>query len=249
MQLGAQLYTVREYTQTLDDFALSLDRVAAIGYKTVQVSGTCAYEADWLSEQLKKRGLHCVLTHYSPDAMLEDAAAVAEKHKYFDCRHIGIGSMPGGMEKYGDFVANFNPVAKEFAKHDCLLMYHNHDAEFARSHGGQLYLEKLAEDFAPSELGFTLDTYWVQAGGGDPAWWIHELAGRVPCVHLKDMSFDGGQRMAAIYEGNMNFDAILKACEDAKTEYLLIEQDDCYGEDPFACLARSYENLKAKGLS
>jgi len=54
--------------------------------------------------------------------------------------------------------------------------------------------------------------------------------------------------MAPVYEGNMNFDAILAAAEDAGTEYALVEQDECYGEDPFACLARSYENLKAKGL-
>ena len=31
-------------------------------------------------------------------------------------------------------------------------------------------------------------------------------------------------------------------------EYLLVEQDDCYGEDPFECLRVSYQNLKARGL-
>ena len=74
------------------------------------------------------------------------------------------------------------------------------------------------------------------------------------CIHLKDMAFApgnglSGMRMAPVYEGNMNFDAILAAAEDAEVQYLLVEQDDCYGEDPFLCLTKSYANLKAVGLS
>ena len=42
MELGAQLFTLRDYCKTLPDFAETLTRVADMGYKTVQVSGTCA---------------------------------------------------------------------------------------------------------------------------------------------------------------------------------------------------------------
>ena len=73
-------------------------------------------------------------------------------------------------------------------------MYHNHHMEFARTgEGREIYLERFLRDFAPEELGFTLDTYWVQAGGGDPVQWLNRLAGRVPCVHLKDMAFADGR--------------------------------------------------------
>ena len=54
MQIGAQFYTVRNQCQTLDDFALTLRKVADIGYKTVQISGTCPYDAQWLKEQEEK---------------------------------------------------------------------------------------------------------------------------------------------------------------------------------------------------
>ena len=63
MQIGAQLYTVREHARNLDDFSETLKKIADIGYKTVQVSGTCAYEAAWLKEQLDANGLKCVITH------------------------------------------------------------------------------------------------------------------------------------------------------------------------------------------
>ena len=54
--------------------------------------------------------------------------------------------------------------------------------------------------------------------------------------------------MAVVGEGNMNFDGIIKASVDNGVEYALVEQDNCYGEDPFDCLKRSYEYLKAQGL-
>ena len=36
--------------------------------------------------------------------------------------------------------------------------------------------------------------------------------------------------------------------EEAGVKYVLIEQDDCFGKDPFECLKSSFEFLKSKGL-
>ena len=76
MQIGAQFYTVRNQCQTLDDFALTLRKVADIGYKTVQISGTCPFDAQWLKEQLDATGLKCVLTHIPAQRLQEEAAQV-----------------------------------------------------------------------------------------------------------------------------------------------------------------------------
>ncbi|HHV51107.1 MAG TPA: sugar phosphate isomerase/epimerase [Clostridiales bacterium] len=254
MEIGVQLYTVREYTKNLEDFAKTLERIADIGYRVVQVSGTCAYEPEWLKGQLDRLGLKCAITHYNIDRIAFDTDKVVDEHKQFGCEYIGIGCMKNalnnGMEDYKEFYRLYKPAGKRIAELGCKLMYHNHAFEFARTgKGGPIYLEKMAEDFSPEELGFTLDTYWVQAGGGNPVQWIKKLAGRVDCVHLKDMAYENGQqRMAPVYEGNIDFDSILEACEAAGTKYLLVEQDDCYGEDPFECLKKSYQNLRAKGL-
>ena len=107
-------------------------------------------------------------------------------------------------------------------------------------------MDHIAELFPADELGFTVDTFWVQAGGGDPAQWIEKLAGRVPCIHLKDFAY--GRKMAVVGEGNINFDRVLEKAAAGGTEYLLIEQDDCNGEDPFDCLQRSLKYLRARGI-
>lgn len=250
MEIGAQLYTVRSACQTPEDFALSLQKVAAIGYKTVQVSGTCDYEAGWLASELKKNGLRCVLTHIPADRLTADAAAVAKAHGVFGCHYVGLGYTPfhpdEAAAETAAFAEAFRPVAQTLLAGGRYFMYHNHDQEFIRF-GGRTVLEHLAEAIPAEEMGFTLDTFWVQAGGGDPARWLERLSGRVPCVHLKDYGY--GREMKALGEGNIDFDRVLEKAEAAGTAYLLVEQDDCGGEDPFACLQRSYDYLKAMGLS
>lgn len=248
MQIGAQLYTTREACQTLEGFAETLARVADIGYRTVQVSGTCPYEARWLKEQLDKNGLKCVLTHIPVPRLTGELDEVLREHDAFDCRCIGLGywgfSEEGGMT-LERWLATFPPIAKAIHDGGHYFMYHNHHNEF-RKIGGKLVLETLMEAVPPEEMGFTLDTYWVQVGGGDPAQWLERLAGRIPCIHLKDCGF--GQSMEVVGEGNINFDRVFEKAEAGGTKYMLVEQDDCHGEDPIDCLRRSYDYLKACGF-
>ncbi len=250
---GAQLYTVREYCKDLKGLETTLKKVADMGYTTVQLSGVCAYEPEWMAEKLSGNGLKCVLTHYDVNKIRTEPEKTVQEHKIFGCRRVGIGCMPGGLGKpsdYDDFVRGFRDAAARIKAAGGYLMYHNHNMEFMKAADGRLYIEKLADEFPADEMGFTLDTYWIQYGGGDPAAWIEKLSGRVPCIHLKDMScVDKQPRMAPVGDGNINFDRVLEKAEKAGTEYLLVEQDDCYGENPFDCLKRSYEYLKAQGIN
>ena len=86
MELGAQLFTLRDYCRNLEDFAETLKKVADMGYKTVQVSGTCAFEAQWLAEELKKNDLRCVITHTAMEKIRDLTETVIADHKTFKNR-------------------------------------------------------------------------------------------------------------------------------------------------------------------
>lgn len=256
MQIGAQFYTIRQSCQTLEGLAESMKRVADIGYKHIQLSGVCAYEADWMAEQLKNTGLTCQITHFSYDKIANATAETIAFHQTIGSHCIGIGSNPRGATPEGltQMAQELSGAIDMIAASGHQFMYHNHHMEFARfdAFEGKTFLEALCETFTPAQCGITLDTYWVQAGGADPAFWLRRLKGRVPCVHFKDMVFspaDNAVRMAAIGKGNMNYGEILKACEDAEVQYAFVEQDNCYDEDPFVCLKQSYDYLRAQGLS
>lgn len=245
MEIGAQFYTIRDFCKNTDDFAESLKKVADIGYKNVQISGTCELDPEWLKNELNKNGLMCVLTHTPSDKLLADPADVARDHDIFGCKYVGLGWFDFNESSCDNFIKEYGPVARALKNHGRYFMYHNHDQEFKKENG-KLIIERLAEITAPDEMGFTLDTFWVQAGGGDPAQWLERLSGRVPCIHLKDYAY--GRKMAVIGEGNINFDRVFEKAESAGTEYMLVEQDDCNGEDPFDCLKRSFEYLKSRGF-
>ena len=248
MQIGAQLYTTREACQTLEGFAQTLTKVADIGYRTVQVSGTCPFDANWLKEQLDRTGLQCVLTHTPPPRLLGELDRVMEEHTVFGCEYIGLGFWAFDPERdmsYEKFMETWPEVARRMHEGGKYFMYHNHDREFIHLDGKPIF-EHLLEKIPAQIMGFTVDTFWVQAGGGDPAQWLEKLSGRIPCIHLKDYAY--GRSMAVVGEGNINFDRVFEKAEAGGTKYMLVEQDDCHGEDPIDCLRRSYQYLKACGF-
>ena len=254
MKIGAQLFSVRSFCTTLEDLGETLRRVADIGYTSVQVSGTCAYTAEQLRPLLEAAGVTCDLTHYAYDKIVGETAATMAEHRAFGCENIGIGSMPGLFVPEPDvagaarlFVERTRPAARAVADGGMRLCYHNHAKEYETRVGDATVMEYLSDAFAPRELHFTLDTHWVARGGYDPVAEIRRLSGRLHCVHLKDLEAGTG-RFAPVGSGVLDFPAILAALEDAGTAFAFVEQDDCYGEDPFVCLRKSFDYLRAQGL-
>lgn len=246
MTLGAQLFTLREYTQTEADLDCSLGQVAEMGYKTVQISAIGPIPPERVRSLCDKHGLQIVLTHTDPGRILNDTQAVIKEHDILGCDYIGIGMMP---KKYASphwlwhFAADYKEAAKQIAAAGKLLMYHNHNIEFQKF-DGKLVMETLMESFSPDELGFTLDTYWVQMGGADVRAWMEKLSGRIPCIHLKDMAVNGWDPvMAPVGEGNLDFPGILETASRCGVKHLLVEQDTCQGS-PFGCLRTSFQNLQ-----
>ena len=110
MEIGAQFYTIRDYCKDLNSLEESLKKVAAIGYKTIQLSGVCAYDPAWIKEKLVENGLRCVLTHSPCDRMIAETEAVCAEHDVYDCKHIGIGYYD--IAKEGMFSMEVETIAK-----------------------------------------------------------------------------------------------------------------------------------------
>ena len=56
MKIGAQLFTIRNFTQTETDFARAMEKIAKIGYQVVQVSGIGPIEAKKVKAGLPQHG-------------------------------------------------------------------------------------------------------------------------------------------------------------------------------------------------
>ena len=250
--VGAQLYSVRDFCKTLDGFLASLKKIKAIGYTTIQISGIGPIDPNDVAKAVEDVGLAVVATHCSWEEFVKDTDRLIERHKLWKCRHPAVGALPGayyaegGLEK---FLQELAPVAEKLTAAGMDFSYHNHHKELMRV-GTKTWLDLLYEKAPPAQLKAEIDTYWIQAGGGDPALWVRKMAGRQPLLHLKDMAVAPNKevRFAPVGEGNLNWPAILEAARAGGVEHYLVEQDSSYEADPFDCLATSYRNLVKMGL-
>jgi sugar phosphate isomerase/epimerase len=248
---AAQLFTLRDYMKTPKDIAASLHKVKVMGYDAVQLSGLGAIDSRELAAILEGEGLFACVTHTGYARLNDELPAVIAEHHLWKCPNVAIGSMPG--EYHGDasgykrFAAWASDIAAKLAEAKLTFSYHNHSFEFVRF-GRQTGLEIFYEQSSPLVLA-EIDTYWVQHGGGEPTAWIKRLAGRQVVIHFKDMAMsEGKQVMAPVGEGNLNWPGIIDACNAGGVAWAAVEQDNCYGENPFDCLATSLRNMKEMGM-
>lgn len=253
MKIGAQMFTIREFCKTPEDTIQSLEKLAEIGYRYVQYSGCGPMDPQLLRDTCDRLEIQIVITHSPYDRIINDTEQLIREHDILGCDYIGLGSMPAYARKdragLEAFLSVIQAPAEKIRAAGKRFGYHNHAMEF-RKMEGQLIFDRILEKLPADMLGIILDTYWVQQGGADIYQWIQKTAGRLTCVHLKDQAVaeDGKTPlMASVGEGNLNFPAIIPAFEQAGAEYAFVEQDQCYEEDPFTCLARSFQYLKSLG--
>jgi len=249
-KIAAQLYTLREYTKTPRDIADTFHKVAEIGYKAVQCSALGPIDPRELKRIADGEGLKICATHTGFEKMRDEPNKVIEEHCLWECKYAAIGSMPGSYRNADGFVRfakDASEVGKKLLEGGICFGYHNHSFELEKF-GTRTGLAILYEESDPRYFKAELDTYWIQHGGGDPAAWIEKLSGRIPLLHLKDMTMRGSEQlMAEVGEGNLNWPRILSAAKSAGVEWYIVEQDTCQ-RDPFESLAISLRNLKGMGI-
>lgn len=253
-QIAVQGYTLRDFASTPADVAKTCARIKKIGYDAVQVSAWAKMDPHELAKILKNEGLICCATHTSIEEILQDPQRIAEEHRILGCKHSALGGMTGlwdhsipkTKERFIAFAKEISTAAKKLKPLGISYGYHNHKIEFQKI-DGEAILDLLIRETSP-EVTFELDTFWVQTGGGDPAAWIDKVKGRIPLLHLKDLTIvDDQVIMAEVGEGNINFHRIINSARAAGVEWYIIEQDICQ-RDPFESIAISLKNIKAMGV-
>ncbi|MEE3234521.1 MAG: sugar phosphate isomerase/epimerase [Candidatus Latescibacterota bacterium] len=249
--VAAQLYTLRDFTKTEADIRTTFERVSEIGYKAVQISALGKIEISDLREIADKNELEIIASHISYDLIVNETQKVIDDHKKLSCRHVAIGGLPTefrNKDGFQRFALECSEAVKPIIEAGLTFSYHNHSFELQKF-GDRTGLDILVEESDPAYFSFEIDTYWIQHGGGNPVSCLRRLKDRMHIVHLKDMAMDGTQQLfAEVGEGNLEWEGILSACQNANIEWYIVEQDVCQG-DPFESLEVSLNNLKKMGLN
>lgn len=252
LQFGLQLYSVRDHCKTKAEMLECLKILKKMGYNACQLAGHGQEitPAD-IREMLDETGMNCPAVHTSYERMRDDFDAFVADMKTMGVKYLGTGmpkeyKTPEGIVK---FAKEADTIGLKLAKEGMKLMYHNHAYEFERlEETGKTILETLVENSGEG-LFFELDLFWVQRGGGNPIDWLRKLKGRMVTSHIKDMNgtLDNANAIAPIGKGNLNFSAIIPACDECGIEYVFIEQDNAPESDSYACVEYSMDTLKKLG--
>lgn len=253
-KVAAQMYTVREFTKTRADLAGTLEKLAKIGYRAVQMSAVGAMNGDnpevsasEARKMLDDNGISCIATHRQLDSLLRDTQREIDFHKTIGCDFAAIGGIPSSygetIEGYRRFLADTEPMIAELKQAGIRFGHHNHSREFVRGENGR-WLEDVLIEEGSGDLMLELDLYWVEHAGLNCVRVVERCHGRMPVIHLKDKEVVKGNEtsMAPIGEGNLDWKHIIPACEEAGVRWYAVEQDICR-RDPFDCLRSSREFL------
>ena len=251
MKIGVQLYTVREHLKTVQDIDSSLKRISEMGFNMVQISGVGQCSTDQLADLLNKHGIEACGTHSPWDRIADPAELdkLIDEHKKLGCSQVGIGMIPNTYpntyDGYTAFIKKVNEICAQVEKAGLGFGYHNHELEFQKFNG-VCAIDRLIEECPTME--FTLDVFWVQAGGANPCDYIDKLKNRIRILHLKDYRVNGRNRQfAEIGQGNLDWAAIFSRCKQYNIPYAVIEQDADFLTCPFESLELSKKYLEENG--
>jgi len=248
-QVAVQLYSLRDFCKTSADYATTLKQVREMGYQAIQISGVGPIPAAELRSIAEGEGLVIAATHEpsatvldEPERVVERLAALGTKYTAYPFPAGVDFSKPADVEK---LIAKLDAAGVVLRKAGQVLTYHNHAHEFFHM-AGKPVLETIYARTSPENLKGEIDTYWVQAGGGNPVEWCARLKGRLPLLHLKDygVNAEGKPYFAEIGFGNLDFKAIIGEAEASGCEWFIVEQDTCPG-NPFDSMRKSFEYIKA----
>ncbi len=185
---GLQLYSIRDITAT--DLGGSLEKVAELGYASVEFAGFFGHSACEVKSMLQSAGLSISGTH-SPLNDLRPTR-IMETLKY----HAELGNphyiVPGAdlstLDKIKDFCSVMNFAQPILAAEGIKLGYHNHSHEFALMPWGSTIHSEIEKN---TDIEFEIDTFWAFNAGIDPVGVLERLKDRISVIHLKDGFADG----------------------------------------------------------
>jgi len=186
-RIGIQLYTVRRAATT--DLAGTLARLAAIGFKEVELAGYYNHSAADFRDLLKRNGLAAPSGHIAIELIENDPAKTFADAHTVGHEWITVPSLPRGKHESEDdwkhVAAQFNAAATKAKAEGFRFAFHNHN-DIVRTQNGILPIEILMRETDPALVFYEMDIYWAVSGGSDPLALLAKYPGRFKMFHVKD---------------------------------------------------------------
>ncbi len=233
-KISIQLYTLRSILET--DLEGTLDALADIGYRKVELAGTYGRSATEFRKLLDARRIRATSTHVGIDGDINQA--IADAKILGNLRSNVAWANFGTIAEWAAFADRLEAAGKAYRRAGIGFGYHNHNQEFALVEGVRP-IDVLTQRTSRRNVSFEMDLYWVVTGGADPVREFYKIPGRVKQYHVKDRAPDGG--FADLGEGTIDFRRIFRATRPLEVEEYIVENDQPV--DALKCAETGYNYL------
>ena len=234
LPIGIQLYTVRR--QMVEDLKGTLKRVAATGYKEVEVDGSSLSK---LAPILKQFGLAAPSAHFDFGQVKTGWEQEIERVKAQGLKYMVVAFLAApdrkNLEDYKRVAELFNKAGEQCQRAGIQFCYHNHNFEFIKFGNGIGY-DVLLKETEPKLVKFELDCFWMAHAGYDPVEYMQKYPGRFPLLHIKDLkagipnstSFANpkGIPFTEVGKGVIDWKRIFVAAREGGLQHYFVEQDE-----------------------
>lgn len=249
---GIQLYTLRDYIQTPEEFDKTLSRLHDMGVYYVQISGIGDFSAEKQKEILDKYNMKVCVTHKPVEKILGETERQISDHKTIGCDSIGLGMPPekyrGDSGKVRSLIKEINEITPLLKKSGMTFNYHNHAFEFFRLDDmACTMMDLLLEETDPEYFRFIPDAAWMHYAGENPVDILKKMKGRISVLHFKDYIINEKRErhFVSLGQGVVNLEECYKAACELGVPYIVYEQDnDWTDNDPFRAAQESWAYLK-----
>ncbi len=234
------------------DFWGTMQRVAELGYAGIEAPGGLR-DGD-VHENVKRfhdLGLEVLTVSADRDGLRDNLDGILAEAKALQSPRVSVWWGP--CETKDSVLRDaelYNTAGAKLAAEGVTLCYHNHEHEFSKTFDGVYALDVLAANTDPAALSFELDIAWITFGGEDPVRVLKRYSGRVPAVHVKDLSrLDERGHFTAVGTGVVPVQASVETALALGIEWMVVEQDTLRHLSGMETAAVSIWNLKEMGLA
>ena len=252
MKLGAQVYSVRNYIQTPEDYSQTMKKLKAAGYDTIQHAGPDIPDPYLLRDLTQEAGLAHICPNINKAPLLEDPKKVIECIRVLGCDsmmlpYVGCNSRVT-LESFLEGWKPLEAALLQLQEAGIRLCYHNHDFDIApMSNWDGSFVDYLFEN--KPEWEFILDVAWSEYAGVDTMAYLDKLHKRLNCVHFKDFTatITAGHIpfFIACGEGKVNLSTYAEKVKALGIEDVIVEQDNAQDyPEPFGQMSMSAQNVR-----
>ena len=218
-KISIQLYTLRSILET--DLEGTLDALADIGYRKVELAGTYGRTAEELAKILRRYRLSSTSAHVGIDGDLNKVVADAKalRNTYVVVPYVNLPT----IAEWVSFTERLDAASKVLRKAGLRLGYHNHAHEFQVLEGKRPY-DVITKGTSSRDVHLEVDLYWAVTGGVDPVDVFRRNFPRVRQYHVKDRKPDGG--FADLGKGTIDFRRIFRETWHHHVDEYIVENDE-----------------------